>query len=122
MATSIQPDLFDGRFEGVFSADTPTSRPAPRSATARQLSLAQRIATEGNLRLPADILLDARALSTWIERHKPRRVAPPPRFSNYPSSKQVAFAERIARLKRRDVPRECFRDRRLMSRWIDGNK
>ena len=44
------------------------------------------------------------------------------RWAVYPSSKQVAFAERIARLKRREIPRECFQNRQLMSRWIDGNK
>ncbi|KKN34480.1 hypothetical protein LCGC14_0793430, partial [marine sediment metagenome] len=37
-------------------------------------------------------------------------------------SKQVAFAERIARLKRREIPQQCFRDKVMMSRWIDGNK
>ena len=30
--------------------------------------------------------------------------------------------ERLARIKRRAVPDECFRDKGLMSRWIDGNK
>ena len=33
-----------------------------------------------------------------------------------------AFAERLARIKRRAVPDECFRDKGLMSKWIDGNK
>jgi len=42
--------------------------------------------------------------------------------SDRPSSKQVAFAERIARAKRRDVPEECFQSRDLMSRWISANK
>jgi hypothetical protein len=27
--------------------------------------------------------------------------------------------ERIARIKRRDIPHECFRDRTMMSKWID---
>jgi hypothetical protein len=39
-----------------------------------------------------------------------------------PTSKQVAFAERIARAKRRDVPDECYKSRDLMSRWITSNK
>jgi hypothetical protein len=39
-----------------------------------------------------------------------------------PSSKQVAFAERLARIKRCAVPDECFRDKGLMSKWIDGNR
>jgi hypothetical protein len=38
------------------------------------------------------------------------------------TSKQVAFAEKLARIKRRAVPDECFRDKGLMSKWIDGNK
>jgi hypothetical protein len=42
-------------------------------------------------------------------------------FSNYPTSKQVGFAEPIARMKRREVPQECFRDREVMSKWIDAN-
>jgi hypothetical protein len=46
----------------------------------------------------------------------------PSKFNDYPSSKQVGFAERIAKLKRTEVPPECFKDRALMSRWIDGNK
>ncbi|GHC41095.1 hypothetical protein GCM10007291_48770 [Gemmobacter nanjingensis] len=39
-----------------------------------------------------------------------------------PTSKQVAFAEKLARTKRRAVPDECFRDKGLMSKWIDGNR
>jgi hypothetical protein len=31
-----------------------------------------------------------------------------------PTSKQVAFAEKLARIKRRAVPDECFRDKGLM--------
>ncbi|MCC5960507.1 MAG: hypothetical protein JJU08_14340 [Rhodobacteraceae bacterium] len=43
-------------------------------------------------------------------------------LSDYPTSKQVSFAERLARAKRRSVPDECFRSRELMSRWIDSNR
>ena len=35
---------------------------------------------------------------------------------------QVAFAERIARIQRRNVPDECFKDRGLLSKWIDHNR
>ncbi|MDB9804462.1 hypothetical protein OAC22_01045 [bacterium] len=44
------------------------------------------------------------------------------RADNGASSKQVAFAERLARAKRRSVPDECFKSRELMSRWIDSNR
>jgi hypothetical protein len=43
-------------------------------------------------------------------------------LDSLPSSKQVAFAERLARIKRRAVPDECFLDKGLMSKWIDENK
>ena len=89
-------------------------------ATAKQLRYARDIASRAAIELPAEALADRRALSAWINAH---RVRPPAsRFANYPSSKQVGFAERIARIKRRAVPDECFRDKGLMSKWIDGNK
>jgi hypothetical protein len=34
----------------------------------------------------------------------------------------VAFAEKLARIKWRAVPDECFRDKGLMSKWIGGKK
>ena len=90
-------------------------------ATERQIAYARGIAKRLGQDVPQALLRDKTALSRWINRHKaPKRSAS--RFDAYPSSKQVAFAERIARLKRRDIPRECFHDKTLMSRWIDGNK
>ena len=87
----------------------------------KQLRFARAIAARAALKLPDEVMQDRRAMSAWIDTHLARqeRVSA---FSHYPSSKQVAFAERIARIKRRDVPRECFRDKGLMSRWIDGNR
>ena len=49
-------------------------------------------------------------------------LKPVSELDRLPSSKQVAFAERLARIKRRAVPDECFRDKGLMSKWIDGNR
>lgn len=87
----------------------------------KQLRFAKVIAARASLELPDDVRQDRRAMSAWIDTHLERqeRVSA---FSRYPSSKQVAFAERIARIKRRDVPRECFRDKGMMSRWIDSNR
>ena len=87
----------------------------------KQLRFARQIAARAHLSLPEDVTQDRRAMSAWIDTHlaQQERVSA---FSRYPSSKQVAFAERIARIKRRDVPRECFRDKGLMSRWIDSNR
>ena len=87
----------------------------------KQLRFARAIAARGPFALPDEAQTDRRSLSAWIDTHleKQTRVSA---FSRYPSSKQVAFAERIARIKRRTVPQECFRDKGLMSRWIDSNR
>ena len=61
-----------------------------------------------------------RTLSAWIEAQT--NLKPVSELDRLPSSKQVAFAERLARIKRRAVPDECFRDKGLMSKWIDGNR
>ena len=87
----------------------------------KQLRFARQIAAQKRIALPDAALSDRARLSEWIESNK-GRTASPSRFGNYPSSKQVAFAERIARMKRRAVPEECFKDRKLMSRWIDSNR
>jgi len=109
MQHAFQPGLFDA----------PTHAPVPQAlpATAKQLAFAQSIAKRTGARLPKDA--DRRTLSAWIDSHK---RAGNSRLDALPSAKQVAFAERIARAKRRDVPPECFKDRTLMARWIDGNK
>ncbi len=87
----------------------------------KQLRFARRIAARDAVDLPPEAQADRRAMSAWITAHLPERRSSTPDFSRYPSSRQVAFAERIARIKRRDVPRECFRDMGLMSAWIDRN-
>ena len=86
--------------------------------TAKQLSYARTLAMRNGAVLPWEAQQDRRSLSALIEAQA--RQAPLP--SDRPSSKQVAFAERIARAKRRDVPEECFQSRDLMSRWITANK
>ena len=89
-------------------------------ATPRQLAYARSLADRNRTLLPWDVQQDRRALSAWIEAHA--RLTPAAYNDPRPSSKQVAFAEKIARIKRRGVPDECFRDKGLMSKWIDGNK
>lgn len=87
----------------------------------KQRRFAQQIAARLGVPVPTAALADRQALSAWIDAHKDAAPSKPSRFANYPSSKQVAFAERIARIKRRAVPNECFKDRKMMSRWIDSN-
>jgi hypothetical protein len=70
--------------------------------------------------LPWEIQQDRRSLSAWIDAQA--QMKPLSALDSRPSSKQVAFAERLARIKRRAVPDECFRDKGLMSKWIDGNR
>ena len=89
--------------------------------TPKQVDYARHLAMRLGARIPADAASDRRALSQWIDRHKARASAQrSPAIGA--TSKQVAFAERIARAKRRAVPDECFRDATLMSRWISANR
>lgn len=115
MLSQDEPDLFD----------QPTNDYHTLPASEKQLCFARALAERTGDVLPYELSQDRRRLSDWIERHKnavPSRSATGGKFSNYPSSKQVAFAERLARAKRRDIPRECFQDKGLMSKWIDHNK
>ncbi|HBS51093.1 MAG TPA: hypothetical protein DEA05_13890 [Rhodobacteraceae bacterium] len=89
--------------------------------TEKQLAYARKIAARASLAIPDEVCADRRAMSAWIDAHRPQSVTRR-EGANHPSSKQVAFAERIARIKRRNVPPECFRDRTTMSRWIDSNR
>jgi len=89
-------------------------------ATPRQLSYARSLADRNRTLLSWEVQQDRRALSAWIEAQA--RLTPVTDYNARPSSKQVAFAEKLARMKQRTVPDECFRDKGLMSKWIDGNK
>jgi len=88
--------------------------------TERQMRYARRIAEHVGIVLPWQVQQDRKALSGWIDAHenhlKPR--APQP---DTPSSRQVGYAERIARARGRTIPDECYRSRSLLSRWIDAN-
>ena len=87
-------------------------------ATPRQIAFA--LALRNQTLLPWEIQQDRRSLSAWIDAQA--QMKPLSALDSLPSSKQVAFAERLARIKRRAVPDECFRDKGLMSKWIDGNR
>ena len=67
-----------------------------------------------------EIQQDRRSLSALINAQAHMRPAAD--FDLRPTFKQVAFAEKLARIKRRGGPDECFRDKGLVSKWIDGNK
>jgi len=110
---------FQPAIPGLFSP-AKGAEPVPKEVppTEKQRAYATTLAAKHGTALPQG--MSRAALSKWIDAHKVPK--PQGRFSNYPSSKQVAFAERIATLKRNPVPPECFRDRDLMSRWIDSNK
>ena len=90
-------------------------------ASQKQVNFAQQIAARTHKSVPADAMSSRDVMARWIDANK-AAMQRCDRFSSYPSSKQVAFAERIARVKRRTVPDECFRDKTLMSRWIDSNR
>ena len=69
--------------------------------------------------LPWEVQQDRRSLSAWIESQAKLK----PADTSHPTSKQVAFAERLARIKRaRRAGTNAFGDRQLLSRWIDSNR
>ena len=88
-------------------------------ATPKQIAYARSLALRNQTLLPWDVQQDRRSLSAWIEAQA--RLKPVGQ-DDRPTSQQVAFAERLARIKRRAVPDKCFRDKGLMSKWIDGNR
>ena len=89
--------------------------------TEKQLKFARFLAQKNGVVLPWDVQQDRSSLSRWIDAQNTKDDASG-RFDSYASSRQVQFAERIARYKKRQVPDECFRDKHLMSKWIDCNK
>ena len=88
--------------------------------TPKQLAYARLLALRNQTLLPWEVQQDRRSLSAWIEAQA--RLKPMAATDSRPTSRQVAFAERLARIKRRAVPEACFRDKGLMSKWIDGNR
>lgn len=93
------------------------------SPTPKQFGFASRISRALHMKIPDDAKRDRRALSRWIDRHQhDYRAEAPQRSNGGATSKQVAYAERIAKAKRRAVPDECFRSAALMSSWIDANR
>jgi hypothetical protein len=119
---SHQPGLFDPD-QGAQVAIAPPQQAQP--ATEKQIAFATSLAARAGVKLPASLVHDRAGLSAWIDRTKTAAAngqSANGQFSNYPSAKQVQFAERIARLKRREVPSACFKDKTMMARWIDGNK
>lgn len=99
----------------------PLDVPHALPPTAKQISYAKIIASRINVHIPESTSMDRRALSQWIDQHKAKdslsRMG-----GGQATSKQVQFAERLARIKRRAIPQECFRDMEMMSRWIDANR
>ncbi|MFU1608604.1 hypothetical protein ACM25O_20060 [Sulfitobacter pontiacus] len=80
-------------------------------ATPKQIAYARLLALRNQTLLPWEVQQDRRSLSVWIDAQA--KLNPGAQDSR-PTSKQVVFAERLARIKRRAVPDECFRDKGLM--------
>lgn len=104
------PDQSEG------SAPKPSSNALP---TEKQIRFAQKIAQRGGILLPWNVLQNRRDLSNWIDQNAHVLQRGNSELSALPSSKQVQFAERIARRKKLSVPDICFKDRQTMSQWID---
>jgi hypothetical protein len=78
------------------------------------MSYARSLAQKNQTLLPWGVQQDRRSLSAWIDAQS--QLKPVADLDPRPTSKQVAFAEKLARIKRRAVPDECFRDKGLMSK------
>ncbi|MYG25168.1 MAG: hypothetical protein F4213_03980 [Boseongicola sp. SB0677_bin_26] len=93
----------------------------PLRPTDRQLQFARRIAASAGIALPRDAQQDRAELSCWIEanRHRMTRSTCVP--DNLPTARQIAWAERIARGRKRTIPDEYYKSRKLLANWIDAN-
>lgn len=98
-----------------------TTVPEPTPA---QVDYARKISQRLNEVISQEDYRDRRALSDWIGAHQAafKRAVHQKSSSFGATSRQVAYAERLARRRRRDVPNECFKDAGLMSKWIEHNK
>lgn len=92
--------------------------------TPAQVDYARKISATLRETIPPEDINDRRALSNWISSHQGAFKSASAVYARTPgaTSKQVAYAEKIARRRRVDVPDECFRDSTLMSHWISTNK
>jgi hypothetical protein len=75
--------------------------------TPKQIAYARSLALRNQMLLPWEVQQDRRTLSACIEAQA--GLKPISELERLQSSKQVAFSERLARIKRRAVPDECFR-------------
>jgi len=100
------------------------TQPSVPGPTPSQVDYARKISRQLNETIPWQDIQDRQALSNWIGAHQGAfKKATYLRQKTYgATSRQVAYAERIAQRKRMEVPVECFRDAGLMSRWIDRNR
>ena len=93
----------------------------PLRPTDRQLQYAERIANSAGIALPGDARLDRADLSRRIEANR-HRIARLKRVAdNLPTARQIAWAERIARGRKRSIPDEYYKSRELLAKWIDAN-
>jgi len=68
-------------------------------ATPKQIAYARSLALRNQTLLPWDVQQDRRTLSAWIEAQA--RMKPASDMDRLPTSRQVAFAGKLARIKRR---------------------
>ena len=67
-------------------------------ATAKQIAYARSLALRNQTLLPWEVQQDRRSLSAWIDAQA--QLKPVSDMDRLPTSKQVAFAEKLARIKR----------------------
>lgn len=93
----------------------------PLRPTDRQLQYAEKIAASARIMLPKDVQHDRADLSRWIEANRHSMTRSKCVADNLPTARQIAWAERIARGRKRSIPDECYKSRELLAKWIDAN-
>ena len=89
---------------------------AGREPSEKQKQFAGKIAQDSGIEIPIEAQESARALSKWIDAHKPKGTI------KAPSDKQIAFANSIAKRTNKTTPKEAMNDGAKLSKWIDQNK
>lgn len=93
----------------------------PLRPTDRQLQYAEKIAASSGIALPKDVQLDRANLSRWIEANRHRMARSKRVADNLPTARQIAWAERIARGRKRGIPDEYYKSRELLAKWLAAN-
>lgn len=85
------------------------------------IAVAERIAREKGITLPAAAKKEATIMRLWMDQHAPKREAGA-NGAFAPSEKQINWARQIAEQSGKTIPEAALTDGKALSAWIDANK